>query len=237
MIKFFRQLRSDLIGKNKTGRYLKYAIGEIVLVVIGILIALSINNWNEKRKAKKFEHKLLEDINNSMGNNFFQLDLCFASNDKSIESVDIILAYLDSDLPYHDSLDYHFSKSIEWCSPVFENSGYETLKTYGRNLISNDTIRDALGIYDAGWMETLGQRQEDYFFQTVSPALIGMFDKVAMRTEMKPFDYKALKSSKTYRSILKSSKAYREDQKYWYLEWQGNLRYTSNMINKELGKE
>ena len=51
MIKFFRKIRYDLIGKNKTGKYLKYAIGEIVLVVIGILIALQINNWNENRKA------------------------------------------------------------------------------------------------------------------------------------------------------------------------------------------
>tara|TARA_R110002051_G_scaffold313163_1_gene388974 strand:- start:6431 stop:6565 length:135 start_codon:yes stop_codon:yes gene_type:complete len=44
MIKFFRKIRYDLMGKNKTGKYFKYAIGEIVLVVIGILIALSINN-------------------------------------------------------------------------------------------------------------------------------------------------------------------------------------------------
>lgn len=51
MIKFFRQIRYDLMEKNKTGKYLKYAIGEIILVVIGILIALSINNWNEDRKS------------------------------------------------------------------------------------------------------------------------------------------------------------------------------------------
>ena len=47
MIKFFRKIRYDLMEKNKTGKYFKYAIGEIVLVVIGILIALQINNWNE----------------------------------------------------------------------------------------------------------------------------------------------------------------------------------------------
>ena len=44
MIKLFRKIRYDLMGKNKTGKYLTYAIGEIILVVIGILIALSINN-------------------------------------------------------------------------------------------------------------------------------------------------------------------------------------------------
>ena len=51
MIKFFRKIRQDLLSKGKTGKYLKYAIGEIILVVIGILIALQINNWNEDRKS------------------------------------------------------------------------------------------------------------------------------------------------------------------------------------------
>ena len=52
MIKFFRKFRQNLLLEGKTGKYLKYAIGEIVLVVIGILIALQINNWNENRKNK-----------------------------------------------------------------------------------------------------------------------------------------------------------------------------------------
>ncbi|MDT0559550.1 DUF6090 family protein [Ichthyenterobacterium sp. W332] len=52
MIKFFRKIRQNLLMENKTGKYFKYAFGEIVLVVIGILIALSINNWNENRKEQ-----------------------------------------------------------------------------------------------------------------------------------------------------------------------------------------
>jgi hypothetical protein len=66
MIKFFRKIRQNLLSEGKTGKYLKYAIGEIVLVVIGILIALSINNWNENRKNKLTESeyycKLLADF-------------------------------------------------------------------------------------------------------------------------------------------------------------------------------
>jgi hypothetical protein len=50
MIKFFRKIRQNLLLEGKTGKYLKYAIGEIVLVVIGILIALQINNWHDHRK-------------------------------------------------------------------------------------------------------------------------------------------------------------------------------------------
>ncbi|GAA4280074.1 DUF6090 family protein [Gaetbulibacter aestuarii] len=61
MIKFFRNIRKTLINQGKTTKYLNYAIGEIVLVVIGILIALQINNWNETRKAKiKSRNYLIE---------------------------------------------------------------------------------------------------------------------------------------------------------------------------------
>lgn len=59
MLKFFRTIRRNLLADGKTGKYLKYAIGEIVLVVLGILIALQINNWNEARKENRFENQLI----------------------------------------------------------------------------------------------------------------------------------------------------------------------------------
>ena len=77
MIKFFRKIRYDLMEKNKTGkpalpagRYIKYAIGEIVLVVLGILIALQINNWNENQKletkTQDYYVQILDDLNNDI---------------------------------------------------------------------------------------------------------------------------------------------------------------------------
>ena len=59
MIKFFRKIRQNLLMENKTGKYFKYAIGEIVLVVIGILIALSINNWNSNRIERNSDYQLI----------------------------------------------------------------------------------------------------------------------------------------------------------------------------------
>jgi len=62
MIKFFRKIRQNLLSEGKTGKYLKYAIGEIVLVVIGILIALQINNWNNNRIEHLKEEVLISNI-------------------------------------------------------------------------------------------------------------------------------------------------------------------------------
>lgn len=66
MIKFFRKIRQNLLLQNKTGKYFKYAIGEIVLVVIGILIALSINNWNQENKDNKLGKEYLTRIHRDM---------------------------------------------------------------------------------------------------------------------------------------------------------------------------
>lgn len=67
MIRFFRKLRQNLLTQNRGSKYLLYALGEILLVVIGILLALQVNNWNEERKQRKLEQdyycRLLEDIN------------------------------------------------------------------------------------------------------------------------------------------------------------------------------
>lgn len=66
MIKFFRSIRQNLLNEGKTAKYFKYAIGEIVLVVIGILIALNINNWNENRvrniKVKTYLNNVIQDL-------------------------------------------------------------------------------------------------------------------------------------------------------------------------------
>jgi len=66
MIKFFRHIRKSLISENKMGKYFKYAIGEILLVVIGILIALQINNWNENKKIENEITQTISDLENDL---------------------------------------------------------------------------------------------------------------------------------------------------------------------------
>jgi hypothetical protein len=74
MIKFFRKIRQNLLMENKTSKYFKYAIGEIILFFIGILIALQINNWNENRKERVQEQELLTQLQSEFQSNLEQLD-------------------------------------------------------------------------------------------------------------------------------------------------------------------
>lgn len=74
MMKFFRKVRKSLLPAGKTGKFLQYAIGEIVLVVIGILIALQINNWNENRKDNQLVRNYLEGIKSDLEKDIIQVD-------------------------------------------------------------------------------------------------------------------------------------------------------------------
>ena len=69
MISFFRKIRQNLIMENKTGKYFKYAIGEILLVMIGILLALQVSNWNQNRINSQKESLLLKELHEEFSNN------------------------------------------------------------------------------------------------------------------------------------------------------------------------
>ena len=97
MIKLFRKIRQKILSENKTGkpallsgRYFKYAVGEIILVVIGILIALGINNWNENRKRNLVEKDVLNNIYENLGVDSIQFDY-YKSQYKQIDKLHLDL--------------------------------------------------------------------------------------------------------------------------------------------------
>jgi len=94
MIKFFRKIRQSMIKDNKASKYLIYAVGEIILVVIGILIALSINNWNQTRLDKlrsiDYHERLMEDINFSISQSNNVNDVGQATLEAIVKSIALL---------------------------------------------------------------------------------------------------------------------------------------------------
>lgn len=124
MIKFFRNIRRNLINKGKTSKYLKYAIGEIILVVIGILIALQINNWNENRKSEVQEKKLLLNLRGEFQDNLRDLDSIANEVDNVIVSLEKLFDMFSESVLTQpvDSLDILMSDALE--SPNWKPSEY-----------------------------------------------------------------------------------------------------------------
>ena len=133
-----------MIQENKVSKYILYAIGEIVLVVIGILIALSINNWNENRKLQNEELNLLLEVKSNLETTLsnFTYDTIF--NTKNIIQLRKIEHYIDEDLPYNTELDSSFGMFGQWASPYPITTAYTTLKTKGLDIISKKTLRNKI---------------------------------------------------------------------------------------------
>ena len=146
MIKFFRHIRQRLVKENRTSKYLLYAIGEIILVVIGILIALQINNWNDERKTKNLEEKILKElhVNLSMDLEELQDDVSYMDNINSA-SLDVKEFIENNEFP-NDSIFKVIS--ILRVTPHFDpnKSGYQLLQSKGVEVISNDSLRNDISL-------------------------------------------------------------------------------------------
>ena len=96
MIKLFRNIRQNLLNEGKTSKYFKYAIGEIVLVVIGILIALQINNWKEEKKFRIVEQSILNNLKEDFNKNQQEIEVLIFANNKYHRNLNKFIEILKS---------------------------------------------------------------------------------------------------------------------------------------------
>jgi hypothetical protein len=154
MIKLFRNIRKNLLNEGKTTKYFKYAIGEIVLVVIGILIALQINNWNEGRKESNLELETLSGLYNDIANNKIKIDKMISSDSIIITGNQHILSLLqDDNSSFNDTLQFSFGNINRYDIFFPQKMAYETLKSKGLLTIKNDSLRkQVIELYDETYL-------------------------------------------------------------------------------------
>ena len=144
MIKFFRKIRYDLMEKNKTGKYLKYAIGEIILVVIGILIALQINNWNEQRKLIQLELNAMSEVRDDLVNSMDDIIQNLGLMTNWLESAWKIKRLIKTSEVFPDSLGADLLKMTRDEYLFASSKTYSALQSAGFKVIKNDEIRGRL---------------------------------------------------------------------------------------------
>jgi hypothetical protein len=160
MIKFFRKIRQNLLSEGKTGKYLKYAVGEIILVVIGILIALQINNWNEKRKFDIKEIANLKSLKSELITTLEELKDDYTSNKLFHKSTLKVQSYLKAKPVITDAICRDFFLAYSYASFFPKISTYETFKSGNLDLIQSDSLRVLItDVYEAGYKRIIAKQE------------------------------------------------------------------------------
>ena len=126
--------------KRKWAEYLL----EILVIVIGILVAFILNGWNETRKAKVLEKDSLEELRIALNQDRKDIELNIRLQKKALRSQGLVVDWLSSDSTYSDSICYHFAQANYFSFFISDNAAFESLKTKGLSLISNDSLRNTI---------------------------------------------------------------------------------------------
>ena len=146
MINFFRKIRQSLLSKNKLSKYLLYAIGEIALVMIGILLALQVNNWNEERKQLAYGQEILYELITELNKNISSFNWASGNLKKYIEVQESIFKVEDLESLPSDSLWNIFSMAN--IDIKVSTNTFDKIKSQGlTHLSNNDSLNNQINEY------------------------------------------------------------------------------------------
>ena len=188
MIKFFRKIRQKLLSENKFSKYLLYAIGEIVLVVIGILIALQINAWNQARLDKQSEGEFLMEIQENLNEDLEKINEIRAYNKRKLQAIDSAFHYMHL---MHQNRRYGrpFSQQLPTItsSPYFipTKVGFNNIISQGRiGILRSDELRKQISRYysdiDLDGIQEQLKITSQQFLETVAPKMVNKELTIAM---------------------------------------------------------
>lgn len=159
MIGFFRRLRKLFLADGKFRQYLVYALGEILLVVLGILIAIQINSWYSDKADRKQERIYLEQYQHDLETNLIELDRVISKQQKTIKSADLLYEVhkgRKSVQPF-DSLQYNILDVANYTLFMSEEGTINDILGSGNlSLIQNDSLRKSI----VGWKHSLAHVRE-----------------------------------------------------------------------------
>lgn len=235
MISFFRKIRQMLLQQNKLSRYLIYALGEIFLVVIGIIIAVNINNWNEQQKARIQELKTLSELKSALQADLVDIKFNINWHESGRNACEVILEVIDKEIPYSDSLAKHFGSMYKFSQFLPDQGSYEAIKASGLGLISNDSLRLKVAQYYENDIKfALGTEAINRSLLPLNLALIRKhFYMIDQFENTVPKDYDALMRDDEFISYLFETKSSRTSEVRIFR----NLDVTCNGLIKLIDEE
>ncbi|NOY50308.1 MAG: hypothetical protein GXO88_07095 [Chlorobi bacterium] len=192
---------------NKTRSYIIYAIGEILLITIGILIALSVNNWNKQQTAKEIEIKTLGEIHSGLTNDLKDLQFSLSIYKNGKKSSDILMNHMNNRLPYNDSLDKHFGKIGLFAVLSVRTGPFETLKSRGMETITNDSLRLKIAnLYDLDYNTIIElQKLHINYYSVIRKMFLTKFKNLTAFVSASPINYEELLNDNVFQNDIKLS--------------------------------
>ncbi|MDH7914454.1 DUF6090 family protein [Winogradskyella sp. SYSU M77433] len=165
MIRFFRKMRQNLVAKNRFSKYLLYAIGEIILVVIGILLALQINSWNQQRIEDKKEEELLSDLKSEFQYNLTELEESIKINKKVSQSCIELTVIIRS-----NTIGKNSQKVDELLIAIGNFNSFDARTGVSNEIVNSDKLsylkNEELRRQLSNWLTTIVDCEEDILFRS-----------------------------------------------------------------------
>lgn len=238
MIRFFRNIRQNLLAQGRVTRYLTYAVGEIILVVVGIFIALQLNNWNADQKRADQELALLVEMRQNLVRD---LDDCrgnIASHHRWKRAQEIVLNHLEQQTPFHDSLRYHYGNLFGATQLTANSSAFDNLKSIGFDLIRNDSLRrEITALYSERYPFLANVEVEMDVTMQLQDMGPHIYEKLVVDTVWKsgyPIDLKTLREDNAFKGTLRMNKWIRSFMIAQYSGIEQRILKLIEMIDLEL---
>ena len=242
MTPFFRRIRQKLSNENQFLKYSKYAIGEIILVVLGILIALQINNWNNVQNDKQAEIKYLKQLLSSLEDNYQIIGDKIATNQRLYEQGVQLFKDLKQNKELNDSIKRRFLIPQFDQAVLLNTAAFENFKNDGMSLISNEELKfEIINIYEQElkYMQiTFADQFENYITQVIHPFYSRNFEITTKNEQWlaTPNDYEGLLRKREFTNILSSINSMREYAIQFHGESQKDIKDLINKIEAEIDK-
>lgn len=201
-------MRRQLLTENKFARYLAYAIGEIILVAIGILIALQINSRNEQRKKdQRSSYVIYQTLINSIQKDVDDLKHGIRSDSITRLSISFVLNVLEEKPPYDETtMPKHFGRMSMYTNFLDQRTAYDNLISIGFDLIRTDSLRNEIINYYDYTCDYLLSVQSGIFnmheSNFVQPFMMEHFDYSSFFNPAYPLDYNNLIHHSNLKSII-----------------------------------
>ena len=230
---------------HKIGNYFFYAIGEILLVMIGILLALQVNNWNEARKSTQQEIKILRELNNDLKTNYKEVEESHTTTTNRYNSTILILNYFDQNKPVDDDLKKAFELIRSDGIFNISNTSYKFIENQGINVMSNDNLRIRITEMYERHLKNIRTREDrnwDLVNEELIPHMINHFKSsptvdpdasFAGENLNMPRDITSLRNNDTFRNIIIRL----QDILIMRLNWQGEAKRSLGQLITDVNDE